>query len=274
MVAHTKHIGRYNNERVVVVYGFIPDAEGKPSVGDGHMALVVHPDKLPTNIHQAVMNILVSFEAQDPKVQHLGEVLRKHQLEDGTNLLQTLHMKGWLKKIASAHIILTPDPNNPNTGHRLDEINKLIEAQKMGDSAAQDLKDIDDQAGIYDPAKTQPPASLKTTSADVLGESAPVAPTQAAVVEAAVEAAIAESVVFTEPAAAPVPEVAAVVDEVVDLEDNDALARHQLAKARKLRMDADIMLSQAKIMTEQAYELVPELKPAPRRGRPGKTLLA
>ena len=45
-----KHVGRHNNQKVVVVFREVP--------GEAHMALVVYSDNIPSQIHDDIMSVL------------------------------------------------------------------------------------------------------------------------------------------------------------------------------------------------------------------------
>ncbi|MBM38092.1 MAG: hypothetical protein CMO97_03370 [Woeseia sp.] len=154
-----KHIGRHGEKKVVVVYRTIPDQD--------HMALVVYPDNMPTSIHDPIMMTLESTMGQQQNV--LADALFKQMLPDGRNQLKALHEQGFLKKVQTSQIVMTPDPKS---SVRLDELNKLVKEMETGDEARAKLAQADADRGI------QPPPSQRASTETVVTQTAPQ-PTQA-----------------------------------------------------------------------------------------------
>lgn len=101
-----KHIGRIANtdQRVVVVYMQLP---GK----DDH-ALVVSTDNLPERFHNAVMDIVESPEGQAER--DLATVLARRLLPDtGQNVMEALHLQGYMTAVHVDQVVMTPRPNMP-----------------------------------------------------------------------------------------------------------------------------------------------------------------
>lgn len=138
-----KHVGRQGQSRVVVVFREIP--------GEEHMALVAYPQQLPTAFHDDVMKCIESNAGQAAK--HLGDALHRVVGRDGANLLVKMHREGWMKKVRTQDIIMTPSPGGQ--GARLDEINQIIRDMEAGGDAASRLAELDATSGIADPAKQQ-----------------------------------------------------------------------------------------------------------------------
>ena len=157
-----KHVGKHNQRRVAIVYRKVPD--------EGHMALVVYTDSLPSMVHDEAMKVLESEIGQNAK--ELADALFRTTMADGTNCLTTLHKGGWLKKVPTNQVIVTPTAKSTC---RLDELNEIIDKIEAGGEAAQSLADMDANRGIKG-AKVKEgrelgtPASLDTTTAaDVSG---------------------------------------------------------------------------------------------------------
>jgi len=136
-----KHVGRQGQSRVVVVFREIP--------GEEHMALVAYPQQLPTAFHDDVMKCIESNAGQAAK--HLGDALHRVVGRDGSNLLNKMHREGWMKKVRTQDIIMTPSPGGQ--GARLDEINQIIRDMEAGGDAASRLAELDATSGMADPAK-------------------------------------------------------------------------------------------------------------------------
>lgn len=153
-----KHVGRHGDKKVVVLYRTVPDED--------HMCLVSYSDTLPRIYHDGVMKVLESKQGQDAG--ELAEVLHRHLLPDGTNILQSIHRAGLIKKVPASQVIMTPDPRN---SVRLDELNKILKEMSQGQDAVRRMAELDAQAGMRDPQKSEKiPASMR--SADALSDSA------------------------------------------------------------------------------------------------------
>ena len=101
-----KHTGVLNNTgvRVLVVFRKLPD--------DEEHCLVVETDRLPDMYHDAILSMANSSEAA--KTNDFYEVLNRRTFPDGTNALQTLHYKNFLRKVPISNVTLLPFP-----GHKL-----------------------------------------------------------------------------------------------------------------------------------------------------------
>jgi len=108
-----KHIGRHGDKKVVVAYNQVP--------GEDHMALVMYSDNLPSMIHDEVMKVVESNGGQSS--QQLADALFRNIMPDGQNTLGAIHSGGYLKKVQTKQVILTP---NAKTSVRLDELNKIL----------------------------------------------------------------------------------------------------------------------------------------------------
>lgn len=136
-----KHVGRHGEKKVAIVFREVP--------GEDHMALVAYPDNLQQNLHDDLMNAIQSHKGQEAR--DLGEALHGITGTNGSTILNTLHREGFMKKVRTQDIILTPAPNQP--GARLDEINTIIRDLDTGSEAAKRMADLDANAGLADPDK-------------------------------------------------------------------------------------------------------------------------
>ena len=137
-----KHVGRHGESKVVIAYNEVPNED--------HMALVIYTERLPDALHDSLMTVVEGQTGQSEKV--LAEALHRSVTNDGTNLLQALHQGGWLKKVQTKQVILTP---NAKTTVRLDELNKILHQMEQGDEAIQKMREIDEGRGFRDPQRTQ-----------------------------------------------------------------------------------------------------------------------
>jgi hypothetical protein len=154
-----KHVGRHNNERVVVLYRTVP--------GEDHMALVAYSSKLPMMIHDEVMKCLESPVGQQAK--EFSDALFRTTMADGRNALSALHDEGMIKKVPTNQVIITPQQGSQV---RLDELNDIMKKMEAGEEAIKELADLDSQRGVRDPKKAEPrevgePANTRSAPAQV-----------------------------------------------------------------------------------------------------------
>jgi len=138
-----KHVGRHNNEKVVVLYRTVP--------GEDHMALVAYSSKLPMMIHDEVMKCLESPVGQQAK--EFSDALFRTTMADGRNALSALHDEGMIKKVPTNQVIITPQQGSQV---RLDELNDIMKKMEAGEEAIKELADLDSQRGVRDPKKAEP----------------------------------------------------------------------------------------------------------------------
>tara|TARA_X000000950_G_scaffold16656_1_gene18123 strand:+ start:10606 stop:11220 length:615 start_codon:yes stop_codon:yes gene_type:complete len=97
-----KHVGydKTTKRKYVVVFRELPD--------DTNNALVVEPAQLVDRYHDGLMSAVESTEAQN--TDDLYTVLDRKLFFDGENILAHLHVKKFLKKVATNTVILAPTP--------------------------------------------------------------------------------------------------------------------------------------------------------------------
>lgn len=159
-MAIVKHIGKHGDQRVAILYRKVP--------GEDHMALVVYPDKLQRTMHDSIMKVLESAQGQE--ADQFADPLSRNLLPDGRVILTTLHKEGFIKKVRTQEIIVTP---NATSHVRLDELNKILDGMEAGGEAAQKMAELDANAGLVDPvqqAKDQ--AAIAEAGDGVLDDSA------------------------------------------------------------------------------------------------------
>ena len=115
----TKHVGKMknNNAKVAVVYRTLP--------GDAFNALVVGTSQLQESYHDSLMSLIQSETGQSAN--ELAEILAVRKFPDGSNMLQSLHVKGFLRKVPTDSVMMTPTPTDSVS---LDELNLIIAQQK------------------------------------------------------------------------------------------------------------------------------------------------
>jgi hypothetical protein len=216
-----KHIGKHNQNRAVIVYREIP--------GEEHMALIVYGETLPRTVHDDLMRAIESQQAQADK--DLYGVLFRTLGVDGTNILQTLHSNGWLKKVPCNQVIVTP---NTSSSIRLDELNKLLKELEQGDDARKRMEELDSQRGMGTGAPKRKPVDKEVG----------VPPnTRAGEVQ---------------------------VPESGVLSDAD-LAAQRLTQAENMKRQAEQLLAEAKRLETEANELTPTKNVKTTRAKKAKT---
>lgn len=110
-----KHVGKMKNNgaKVVVAYRTLP--------GDPYSALVVGTQALMDSYHDALMSLVESDIGQ--QADELADVMAVRRFPDGSNMLHYLHTNGYLKKVPSNGVLITPDNKSSVP---LDELNRII----------------------------------------------------------------------------------------------------------------------------------------------------
>ena len=159
MAAFIKHIGKHADRKVAIIYRTVP--------GEEHMALVVYPDTLQTTFHDAIMRVIESDTGQ--AATELADALHKQLLPDGRQILQTLHKEGMIKKVQTNQIVVTP---NATSHVRLDELNNIFNGLEQGEDAAKKMADLDQNAGLVDPAANRMNANDAVQTGDLMSDAA------------------------------------------------------------------------------------------------------
>ena len=102
------------------------------------MCLVTYSDSLPNLMHEEVMRCVESQAGQDAEI--FAEALFRVTMKDGRNALNALHSAGLIKKVPVNQVMLTP---TTSTKVSLEEINKIVDQIKAGNSASKKLKNLD-----------------------------------------------------------------------------------------------------------------------------------
>jgi hypothetical protein len=155
-----KHIGRVNNTgaKVLVAFRTLP--------GESNMSLVVAASNLPDAYHDAIMSLVEGEQAQDTF--EFGELLHTRMFPDGKSMLRALQLGGWLHKVATDHITMTP---STGVSIPLDQLNVLIAEQK--NCAVDDLAYLvagapSKEESTKSVAEVQPTAEVKSGEPAVL----------------------------------------------------------------------------------------------------------
>lgn len=146
-----KHIGKHNNRKIVVVFRKVP--------GEDHLALVVYTDLIPTQIHDDIMKVLESDVGQQEN--EFANALHRSVLTDGRNALGAIHAEGYMKKVQTNQIIMTP---NAQSTVKLDELNRIVDEINTGEEARKRLAENDAARGMVDPTARDRAATAVQTS--------------------------------------------------------------------------------------------------------------
>lgn len=130
-----KHVGKHNNKKIVLLWRKVPNED--------HMALVIYSDTMPRMIHDEVMKQLESPIGQNAK--DFSDVLFRTVMPDGRNCLEVLHREGFIKKVPTSQVLITP---TTKSSVRLDELNGILDEMSKGEEAIKKLSEIDSQSGM------------------------------------------------------------------------------------------------------------------------------
>ena len=135
-----KHIGKHDQRKCVLLFKEVP--------GDDEMCLITYTDTLPKLIHDPMMRCVESEVGQNTN--DITGPLNRTLMDSGENVLQTLHTQGYIRRVPTNQMIVTP---NASTTIRLDELNKILKEMASGKDATQRLAELDASSGLKDPAK-------------------------------------------------------------------------------------------------------------------------
>jgi len=130
-----KHSGKHNSRKVIVLYRTVP--------GEDHMALIAYSDSLPSKMHDDIMKILESEVGQ--QAAEFSDALGRSLLTDGRQALNALHREGFIKKVPTNQVIMTPTSNSTV---RLDELNSILTNMALGEDAVKKMAELDSQRGM------------------------------------------------------------------------------------------------------------------------------
>jgi hypothetical protein len=148
-----KHVGKHGDRKVCVLFRQVPNEE--------HMCLLIYPDTLPVHWQDTIQRVLESDVGQ--QAEELADALHRSLLPDGRAILETLHQERMIKKVRTSDVIITP---RTDAKIRLDELNKMLNEMKLGESAVKKLAENDASRGLVDPTvKRRAEAEFKAQQA-------------------------------------------------------------------------------------------------------------
>lgn len=121
-----KHVGKHGDRKVVIAYRQVP--------GEDHMALVTYTDTLPSMVHDELMKAVESNQGQ--ATNDISNVLFRTTMQDGNTILESLHNNGWLKKVQTTQVTVTP---TSQSSIKLNELNDLVLRMADGTAAAEEF---------------------------------------------------------------------------------------------------------------------------------------
>jgi hypothetical protein len=148
MATITKHIGLHNAAKVIVLMRELPEEE--------HMALVLLNDKLPQVYHAPVLEALNSAAGQ--AANNLADIIDTVKLPDGRSLAYLLHTEGFIKKVQTNNVFMTPDSTNKI---RLSELNAYMNAISKGGDALKKMQELDEHRGMHQSTRIHPSKVLR-----------------------------------------------------------------------------------------------------------------
>lgn len=118
-MAELKHVGQMkgSGEKLAIVYRTVP--------GDSKSAVVIQTSKIDAADHDALMKVIESNAGQSAFELH--EVLGRNMTPDGQSMLLKFHQGGFMQKVPTDTVMMTPTTND---SVQLDELNKIIAEQK------------------------------------------------------------------------------------------------------------------------------------------------
>jgi hypothetical protein len=102
-------------------------------------------------VHDEVMKVLESEVGQQSK--ELSDALFRNIMADGRNTLETLHREGFIKKVPTSQVLVTP---TNNSSVRLDELNDILNEMAKGEDAIRRLAEIDQNQGLITKKRAEP----------------------------------------------------------------------------------------------------------------------
>ena len=182
------------------------------------MCLLAYSDLLPRMLHDSIMKSLEGAVGQ--QADNFAEALFRTLLPDGRNILEVLHKEGFMKKVATNQIIMTP---TPSTTIRLDELNKLLAEMALGEDAIKRMAEIDAQSGLQAKKRDNTPKKNRDVG-EPAAQDAYIPPLQA--------------------------------DENSVLSD-EVIAKQQLAQATRMKAEAKSLIAEADRLEKEAAILSP-----------------
>lgn len=141
-----KHVGQVDatGKKCVVVFREIP--------GDENSCLVVETEQLNPTYHDSLMEAVESITGQEDM--DFYKYANRSVFPDGRNMLEALHLSGWLRKVATSEITMLPTPEMKIKLNELNnQLSQLNDAGKTTSSSVSQSSEEPTQA-------SNPPGTL------------------------------------------------------------------------------------------------------------------
>lgn len=118
-MANVKHVGKTKDgSKCIVLWRTVPN--------ELEYCLITETNRLPGNYHDRLMELVESDEGQQSG--ELSDLLSRRFFADGQNILNTLHSSGYIRKLMTKEVFLTP---NAKTVVPLNEVNEFLLKDKL-----------------------------------------------------------------------------------------------------------------------------------------------
>lgn len=122
-----KHVGKLKNgSKVVVLFRTVPNEDNN--------CLVTETGNLPSLYHDKLMELVESDEGQQSN--ELADLLNRRFFADGSNVLAALHTQGFIKKVNTSNVLLTP---NSKSSVPLNEVNEILASKTKNDPSTKNI---------------------------------------------------------------------------------------------------------------------------------------
>lgn len=152
MITQTKHIGKHNSEPCVILYREVPN--------EPNNCLITLPVKLGEAKQLELMMIVNGIGAQSED--YLPDVFKRVTFSDGENVLDFLHYNGYIIKVPTDSVIVTPTSNGMSD-YSLRTVNEEIrklESRGSQASAADAPDSASDDDSAAEPTQDEIAAGL------------------------------------------------------------------------------------------------------------------
>ena len=139
-----KHVGQVDatGKKCVVVFREIP--------GDTNSCLVVETEHLTPSYHDSLMEAVESITGQEDM--DFYKYANRSIFPDGRNMLEALHLSGWLRKVATTEVTMLP---TPEVKIKLSELNQQIaQLNDAGKTSSASISQSEETASQSNPAGT------------------------------------------------------------------------------------------------------------------------
>lgn len=118
-MANVKHVGKTRDgAKCVILWRTVPN--------EIESCLITETNRLPGGYHDRLMELVESDEGQQST--ELSDLLSRRFFADGSNILNTLHANGYIRKVMTRDVYLTP---NAKTSVPLNEVNEYLLKDKI-----------------------------------------------------------------------------------------------------------------------------------------------